>query len=83
MGEVTPQKFHHTLTKQILPMLRFIIKDGLSERTARRWLITLGWRHMRVKKGVYMDGHERPDIIKYRNDMFLPLMVLFKRHMVQ
>jgi hypothetical protein len=36
-----------------------------------------------VKKGVYIDGHERPDIVKYRNNVFLPFMALFKRHMVQ
>jgi hypothetical protein len=82
-GKVTPQKFHHTLTKQILPTLRFTIKDRLSERMARRWLLTLGWRRMRVKKGVYMDGHERPDVIKYRNNVFLPLMASFERHMAQ
>jgi hypothetical protein len=38
---------------------------------------------MRVKKGVYMDGHERPDIVEYQNNVFLPLMALFKRCMVQ
>ena len=38
---------------------------------------------MRVKKGVYMDGHERPDIVEYRNDMFLLLMASFKRRMAK
>ena len=38
---------------------------------------------MRVKKGVYMDGHERPDIVKYRDDVFLPLMALYEQCMVQ
>jgi len=36
-----------------------------------------------VKKGVYMDGYERPDVVKYRNSEFLPLMVLYERCMVQ
>jgi len=36
-----------------------------------------------VKKGVYMDSHERPDIVEYRNSEFLPLMALYKRRMVQ
>jgi hypothetical protein len=82
-GEVTPRKFHHALTKQILPMLGFTVKDGLLERTVRRWLLTLGWRCTRVKKGVYMDGHERPDIVEYRNNVFLLLMVSFERRMAQ
>ncbi len=38
---------------------------------------------MRVKKGVYMDGHERPDIVEYRNDMFLLLMASFERRMAK
>jgi hypothetical protein len=38
---------------------------------------------MRVKKGVYMDSHERLDIVEYRNNIFLPLMALFERCMVQ
>ena len=36
-----------------------------------------------MKKGVYMDGHERPDVIKYRNSEFLLLMALYERCMVQ
>ena len=36
-----------------------------------------------MKKGVYMDGHERPDIIEYRNNVFLLLMVSYKMHIVQ
>ncbi len=30
-----------------------------------------------------MDGHERPDVVEYQNNVFLPLMALFKRCMVQ
>ena len=36
-----------------------------------------------MKKGVYMDGHERPDVVEYRNNVFLPLMALYKTCMVQ
>ena len=64
-GEVTPRQFHKALNDRILPTLGLAVKHGLSERTARRWLLALGWRRTRVKKGVYMDGHERPDIVKY------------------
>jgi hypothetical protein len=50
---------------------------------AWQWLLLLGWRRMRVKKGVYMDGHERLDVVKYRNNVFLLLMVLYEMCMVQ
>ena len=36
-----------------------------------------------MKKGVYMDSHERPDVVKYRNSKFLLLMASYKRRMVQ
>jgi hypothetical protein len=82
-GKVTPKGFHHTLNEWILPSLGFALKAWLSEHTVRRWLISLGWRHTRVKKGVYMDGHERLDIVEYQNNAFLPLMASFERRMVQ
>ena len=30
-----------------------------------------------------MDGHERPDVVEYRSNIFLPLMALLERRMVQ
>ena len=36
-----------------------------------------------LKKGVYMDGHERPDVVEYRKNTFLPLMALHEKKMVQ
>lgn len=38
----------------------------ITEQCARRWLIKLGYRITEVRKGIYVDGHEREDVIKYR-----------------
>jgi len=46
---------------------------GVSERTANRWLLRLGWVYGRNKKG-YCDGHERPDVVEYREKVFCPRM---------
>ena len=35
-----------------------------------------------LKKGVYMDGYERPDVINYRMNTFLPLMAQYEKRMV-
>ena len=35
-----------------------------------------------LKKGVYMDGHERPDVVDYRMKTFLPLMAQYEKKMV-
>lgn len=32
----------------------------------------LGFNYTEVKKGVYIDGHERDDVVEYRNAVFLP-----------
>jgi hypothetical protein len=84
VGEVTTAQFHRVLNERILPSLGYQLRGtGLSLRTARRWLYKLGWRHTELKKGVYMDGHERPDVVEYRNNVFLPLMASLERRMVQ
>ena len=36
-----------------------------------------------MRKGVYMDGYERPDVVEYQKNDFLPLMALHKKNMVQ
>jgi hypothetical protein len=82
-GEVTLRRFHHALNARILPALGYTLARWLSEHTARRWLIKLGWRRTMLKKGVYMDGHERPDVVEYRLKTFLPLMALHEKKMVQ
>jgi hypothetical protein len=40
----------------------------VSESTARRWLHILGFRLTERKNGVYIDGHEREDVVAYRKE---------------
>ena len=57
-GKVTPRILQQALESTIFPDLGIHLKKPLSEQTAWRWLIKLGWRRTLVKKGVYMDGNE-------------------------
>ena len=41
-------------------------KSGIRSRTARRWLHKLGYNWKDVKKGVFIDGHERADVVEDR-----------------
>ena len=59
------------------------IKRALTSRTARAWLLKLGWNWKEVKKGVYQDGHERADVKSYRQDVFLPRMQRLQSQMVE
>ncbi|KAJ7512570.1 hypothetical protein B0H11DRAFT_486251 [Mycena galericulata] len=44
VGTVTPQKFGRALNEEILPSLNITLAKALCERTARRWLVKLGFR---------------------------------------
>ena len=80
-GDVTPMKFQHALNEQILPTLGYLLDTGPSEHTARCWLVKLGWWQTRLKKAIYMDGHERDDVKVYWK-VFLEKMALFEKRMV-
>jgi len=41
-------------------------KSGIRSRTARKWLNKLGYNWKEVKKGVFIDGHERGDVVADR-----------------
>ena len=43
-----------------------ISRASISERTARRWLQRLSWRYGAMRNGMYLDGHEREDVVAYR-----------------
>ncbi|KAF8967157.1 hypothetical protein BDZ97DRAFT_1615838, partial [Flammula alnicola] len=43
-------------------------RTTIHHRTACRWLKKLNWRYTRKKNGMYVDGHEREDVIQYRNE---------------
>jgi hypothetical protein len=59
---------------------RFKLKKNISERTAQRWMKRLDFRWTKEPKGQYTDGHEREDVVRYRQSIFLPRMrVLWPR----
>jgi hypothetical protein len=57
---------------------------SISERTAARWLNRLNYTFSRYGKGLYADGHERDDVVAYRNAFLermaarLPFMASFE-----
>lgn len=58
-------------------------KTTIRARTARRWLHHFGLSFNDVKKDVYFDGHEREDVIKYRNEVFLKKWQHYKPRFVE
>ncbi|SJL08507.1 uncharacterized protein ARMOST_11871 [Armillaria ostoyae] len=58
---------------------RLRVKKGITERTAQRWMKRMGYRWKAEPKGIYSDGHERADVVNYRQNVFLPLWVELER----
>jgi len=75
-------------TEEMQEKIRKLKGDGammkISLRTARRWLNVLNWRYRKKKRGMYIDGHERDDVVEYRRafikrwkEEYEPRMVLY------
>jgi len=83
VGLITPWNFQGALNTIILPSLGIALKKPFCERTAQHWLVKLGWMQTVLCKGVYMDGHECEDVVKYRNSIFLLRMQEYEQHMAR
>jgi len=78
LSTVTPRTLCHHLNQIIRPALE--IQGTIVESTAQRWLkLRLGYECKETKKGVYIDGHERPDVIKER-EAFIDQLDRYERY---
>jgi hypothetical protein len=65
LGSVTPWMLCQHVNKVLLPALG--MQGSIVESTAQRWLrFRLGYQCKEAKRGIYIDGHERPDVINER-----------------
>jgi hypothetical protein len=55
---------------------------NISEKTAQRWLKLLGLKYGKYRPGLYADGHERPDVVRYRHE-FLERFAQYEKLMFQ
>ncbi|GAA5920003.1 hypothetical protein JCM5296_007382, partial [Sporobolomyces johnsonii] len=75
---ITPAMFRRAAESDILPRCGVALcNTAFSLSSAKRWLRKLGYRRHKIQKGLYVDGHERADVLEYRNDVFLPQMAQF------
>eukprot|EP00603_Paraphysomonas_imperforata_P010625 CAMPEP_0114466844 /NCGR_PEP_ID=MMETSP0104-20121206/9295_1 /TAXON_ID=37642 ORGANISM="Paraphysomonas imperforata, Strain PA2" /NCGR_SAMPLE_ID=MMETSP0104 /ASSEMBLY_ACC=CAM_ASM_000202 /LENGTH=484 /DNA_ID=CAMNT_0001640249 /DNA_START=299 /DNA_END=1753 /DNA_ORIENTATION=- len=77
----TPANFMAWLNKEVLPHTR-CGPPSISLSTAVRWMRYLGFGIVSASKGWFTDGHEREDVVKYRDTKFLPLMEQYGKRMV-
>ena len=75
---MTARSFCHWVNDDLLP--NEALEPGYPRRiavdTSRRWLHELGFCVLDQKKGVYIDGHERDDVIEYRKKFIRKVVAL-------
>ena len=84
------RKYIHSLqqaegnTPETSEMLDVVGQRGtrVTARTARKWLHQLGLEFGLVRKDVFVDGHEREDVVNYRSTQFIPRWREYERRLV-
>ena len=73
---MTPIEFCKWVNKTLLPnsTLEPEFPRRVSVETSRKWLHEMGFEVVTARKGIFVDGHERPDVIESRKT-FLRKMV--------
>ena len=79
---MTSARFAQWVNSDLLPYSHLPpgFPQEITPRTASKWLHALGFRPTPYHKGVYVDGHERQDVIEYRKMYLRKLAILESTH---
>src|SRR5882762_564391 len=78
-----PRGLKKYLEVELFPQIQMKVRKGISISTARRWMERQGFYYTKYKKALYFDGHERPDVVHYRQHIFLPLMAEYRSRLME
>src|SRR5688572_11714281 len=82
VGGVTPKTFQNFVENTLFIEIGITKKKSISLMTATRWLNILGFFYQQHHQGVYYDGHEREDVIAYREE-FLKTISYYETFMAK
>ena len=82
-NEEMPNGLSKYVTEEIFPRFGTKVQGGIKPRTARRWMLREGFRYTKHQKGVYVDGHERPDVVEYRQKVFIPTIRSYQPRIIE
>lgn len=84
VDEEMPQGLKKYLELELFPRVQYRkVGKGVTLQTARNFLRKEGFKYTEHKKALYYDGHERPDVVQYRQEVFLPAMEQHRRRLVE
>ncbi|KAJ7637857.1 hypothetical protein B0H17DRAFT_1277772 [Mycena rosella] len=78
-----PRGLKKYLEVELFPRIGYKVVRGISLTTARQWLHDQGFEYTEVKKGLFYDGHERPDNVDYRQNQFIPAFDALRPYLVE
>ncbi|KAG2204123.1 hypothetical protein INT47_011606 [Mucor saturninus] len=67
------------IDEQIIPSVLGVVESDLSMTTIARYLYEWGYSYRKNKKTIFFDGHEREDVITYRNEWSKRMVEYMKR----
>ena len=84
VDEEMPRGLKKYLELELFPRIHYRpVGKGVTLETARQFLHKEGFRFTEHKKSLYYDGHERPDVVEYRQNIFLPTMERHRERLVE
>ena len=60
---------------------RYQISKPVTLDTACKWMSRLNFKWQKPPKGTYIDGHERPDVMNYHQNTYLPALAQYEPQM--
>ncbi|KAG8703595.1 hypothetical protein FRC09_004073 [Ceratobasidium sp. 395] len=61
---------------------RLALTKSITVRTAQRWLCDMEYRWRNERPGQYFDGHERVDVVQFRQSVYAPKMKALEPRMM-
>ncbi len=77
-----PEGLKKYVELELFPRIHIKAKKGVSLKTATCFLRREGFTYTEHKKGLYYDGHERPDVIEDCQARFLPEIAKHEERLV-
>ena len=78
-----PKGLKHYIELELFPRIQQKVKKGISLKTARQFLRKEGFRYTEHKKALFYDGHDRPDVIAYCQNIFIPVLDSLRHRIIE
>ncbi len=77
-----PRDLNRYVCLTLLPRINYQPIKTIGIATARRWLRREGFRYTAYTKDLYLDGHDRQDVLDYRQKVYIPRIQSFRPKLI-